>query len=286
MSLFSRKKPKNRYSERKTVSISWELRPARTIRPVNGKSRFSFGSLLGWFSAATVVSICAVVFIAVAVGLIFVYRWSTTSNYFALQEIDVAGLNNLSYTEVLEQAELQSGMNSLALSLDEVETKLIQNPWIKEVSVKRSLPDGLTISIKEREPSYWTLKEGHMHYADQSGKVIAQVNSNKFLALPILEIAPDSIFATKALEYTVNKVHQVLMTLPEEFHNPALYKLSQARGMEIHFENKSLRLLFGFEDIDGNIKRMTLVLNDLKKRGELGYAKEIRAHNGKVWVVI
>ena len=91
MSLFNKKKPKNRYSERRSVSFSREVRPAR-------KARLKPGSLLSLFSAATVATICLVLFVAVAAGLIFVYRWSTTSSYFALKEIDVTGINNLSYT--------------------------------------------------------------------------------------------------------------------------------------------------------------------------------------------
>lgn len=279
MSLFNKKKPKNKYSERRAVSFSREVRPARKVK-------FKPGALLGLFSAATIATICLVLFVTVAAGLIFVYRWSTTSSYFALKEIDVTGINNLSYTEVMNQADIKNGMNSLALSLDVLEAKLLQNPWVAGVSVKRSLPDGITITIKEREPYYWTLKDGRMHYADQNGNTIAQVNSDKFLALPILEVGPDSAETAKTLDSAIAQIQHVINILPEELHNPALYRISQARGVEVHFEGSQLKLLFGLEDMEGNIERMMLVLNDLKKRGELASAKEIRAHNGKVWVVI
>ena len=279
MSLFNKKKPKNKYSERRAVSFSREVRPARKVK-------FKPGALLGLFSAATIATICLVLFVTVAAGLIFVYRWSTTSSYFALKEIDVTGINNLSYTEVMNQADIKNGMNSLALSLDVLEAKLLQNPWVAGVSVKRSLPDGITITIKEREPYYWTLKDGRMHYADQNGNTIAQVNSDKFLALPILEVTPDSAETAKTLDSAIAQIQHVINILPEELHNPALYRISQARGVEVHFEGSQLKLLFGLEDMEGNIERMMLVLNDLKKRGELASAKEIRAHNGKVWVVI
>ena len=284
---FGKKKGRNRYSERKSVSLT--AQPIRTVNRGNARNAAGSGrgvqSLLGFFSAATLVTVCVVLFLVVAVGLIFVYRWSTSSDYFALRDIDVHGLNNLSYTEVLNQAEVQTGLNSLALSLDNVENRLLKNPWVAEVSVKRSLPDGLVIKIKEREPSYWTLKDGHMHYADKNGLLIAEVNSSKFLALPILEVAPDSVNIAKNLESTIPKLTDALAALPADYPTPALYRLTQARGMEVHFENKPLRLLFGFENIEENIRHMGLVLGDLKNRGELAAAREIRAHNGKVWVV-
>lgn len=279
MNLFSKNKPRNRYSDSKIIS-------ARPKPKLTRKRRINSDSLLGFVSAATAVTVCVVFFVTVAVGLIFMYRWSTSSEYFGLQEIDVHGINNLSYTEVLNQAEIQTGMNNLALSLDVLEAKLLQNPWVTKVSVKRSLPDGLIINIKEREPLYWILKDGRMYYADSKGKLIAKVVSNKFLALPILEIGSDSKNLTKNLDYNISQISHVLTILPNEFHNPALYRLTEAKGLEVYFENNSLRLLFGFEDVAGNIKRMNLVLADLEKRGELTVAKEIRAHNGKVWVVM
>lgn len=285
MSLFSKKKQKNRYSESLSVSQSRKLKTVNKQKEVR-KAKLNKGSLLGFISAATVVTVCVMFFVTVAVSLIFLYRWSTSSDYFALQEIDVHGLNNLSYIEVLNQAEIQNGMNSLALSLDALEARVSQHPWVKSASVKRALPDGIVIKIKEKEPSYWTLKDGHMHYTDRNGNIIAAVDSNKFLALPILEIAPDSKHITKYLESNISKISQVLALLPKDFRNPALYRMTQAKGVEVHFEGKPLRLLFGFEDIDGNIKRMNLVINDLKNRGELTGAKEIRAHNNKVWVMM
>ena len=291
--LFGKKKPKNRYSERKSISLSRENgagkrsnRSMRYSRREWKRPRISLKSFMGFFSAATILTVCAAAFIAVAIGLIFVYRWATNSDYFALRNIEVRGINNLSYTEVLAQADVQTGQNSLDLSLDVIEAKLLSNPWVNEVSVKRELPDSLIITIMEHEPSYWTLNNGHMFYADRDGKLIAEVNSNKFLALPILEIDRNSGNLAGQLDITAEKMASMIASLPSEYQTPALYRLSRAAGIEVHFEGKNLSLLLGLENIDQNIKYMQLVLNDLKMRNELDRTKEVRAHDGKVWVVV
>ena len=286
--LLGKKKLKNRYSERRSISLGREKKSAdRPSRRASApRARPGIKSLLGLFSAATMLAVCAAAFIAVAVGLIFVYRWATSSDYFALRNIEVHGINNLSYTEVLTAAEVHAGRNSLDLSLDAVEARLVCNPCVSRVSVKRALPDGLIITIQEHEPRYWTLSNGHMYYADSDARLITKVNSNKFLALPILEIDSGSEGLARELNVTTAKLAGVMESLPADYHPPALFKLSRASGMEVQFEGKNLSLLLGLENIDDNIRRMLVVLKDLKSRDELEQAREIRAHDGKVWVIV
>ena len=282
-----KKKAKNRYSERKSVSLTHEKgRTNRTLRrTVREGRRLGLKSLSGFFCVATALTVCALGFILVAMGFIFTYRWATSSDYFALRNIEVNGINNLSYTEVLKQAEVQTGQNSLDLSLDVLEAKLLSSPWINAVSVKRALPDGLVIAIKEHEPRYWVLHNGRMYYADRNAALIAEVNSNKFLALPVLEIERNSEGLIRELQTSMDKLGGVIANLPPDYQAPALYRLSRAEGMEVQFEGKKLSLLLGLENIDENINHMVMVLNDLKARNELSNAREVRAHDGKVWVV-
>ena len=272
-------KNRNKYSAREEVA-----RPRKAAKP-----KRSIKSSLGWitsaFSVASVVTVCAIVFVAVAISLIFVYRYFTTSEYFALKNIDVTGINNLTYSEVLAESEIETGVNSLAISIDDIEQRLIKNPWVEEISIKRALPDGLVINVKEREAKFWTLKNGVMHYTDRVGDIIGPLETDKFLALPLLEIADDSAHIAAEIEPTLHSLEVVLNALPEDFRRPALYKITQARGVEVFIEGKKLRLSLGLEDIDGNVKRVAMVLDDLIQRGELNQANEIRAHGNKVWVI-
>lgn len=247
--------------------------------------KVNFKSILSIFSLATVVLICAAIFICIAISLIFLYRYVTTSDYFALKNIDVAGDNNLSYSEVIDRAEVHVGLNSLAVSIDEIEKRLLKDPWIKNVSVKRSLPDGLEISITERTPSFWLLHNGTMYYTEEDGQRIAPVQASHFLSLPVLEIARDSEYFAPQLAVVLQNLERGAGDLPKDFLKPALLRLSQARGLEIFIEKSKLRLSLGLDDVEGNAKRTAKVLRDLEQRGELESAREVRAHGGKVWVI-
>lgn len=53
-------------------------------------------------------------------------------------------------------------MNTLALSISEVEELIAASPWVEEVSVKRVLPDRLVVGIKERTPAFSALRRHHV----------------------------------------------------------------------------------------------------------------------------
>lgn len=269
---------KNKYKYTSKQNFIADKKPAK-VRKIN------FKSILSVFSLATVVLVCAGIFICIAVSLIFLYRYVTTSDYFALKNIDVTGDNNLSYSEVIDRAEVHVGLNSLAISIDEIEQRLLKDPWIKDVSVKRSLPDGLEITITERTPRFWSLYNGTMYYTEEDGQRIAPVEASHFVSLPVLEIAKDSEYFAPQLSAVLQSLERGAGALPKDFLNPALLRLSQARGLEIFIEKSKLRLSLGLDDIEGNAKRTAKVLQDLEQRGELESAREIRAHGGKVWVI-
>lgn len=269
---------KNKYKYTSKQNFIVDKKPSKV-------SKINFKSILSVFSLATVVLICATIFICIAVSLIFLYRYVTTSDYFALKNIDVAGDNNLSYSEVIDRAEVHVGLNSLAVSIDEIEQRLLKDPWIKDVSVKRSLPDGLEISITERAPRFWSLHNGTMYYTEEDGQRIAPVEASHFVSLPVLEIAKDSEYFAPQLAVVLQSLERGAGDLPKDFLKPALLRLSQARGLEIFIEKSKLRLSLGLDDVEGNAKRTAKVLRDLEQRGELEIAREIRAHGGKVWVI-
>lgn len=82
-------------------------------------------------------------------AFLFVHDVMTQSSYFSAQRIEVSGTNRLSPQETLDYAGLKPGVNLLALNLPLVRKRLISHPWVAEATLRRELPDGLVITIKE-----------------------------------------------------------------------------------------------------------------------------------------
>lgn len=221
------------------------------------------------------------VFFLAGVGLLYAYNYFTTSPYFAVKTIEIDGQNRLKSREVLETAGLDYGQNTLALSMDELESALARNPWIAELSIRRVLPDGIRIKIREYEPRYWVKRDGQLIYADEYGAPIAPVSAGSFSSFPLLEVENGAEYLAERLPDLVESLER--MSFPVNVRNAGTIRLTASRSLEVSLDNGP-RLIIGLDNWDGNVKNLLRVLEDLSRRGELKAAAEIKAHGKSVWV--
>jgi cell division protein FtsQ len=80
------------------------------------------------------------------------YSKVMASERLRVARIDVRGQRFLSEGEVVQLLGPALGENILTLELPELKAKLRDSPWVKDATVKRTLPDTLHVEIKERVP--------------------------------------------------------------------------------------------------------------------------------------
>ncbi len=226
---------------------------------------------------------CAVLAGVCALSL-WLYRVATTSEFFATRHIDVTGNVRLSREMVLQFGGVKEGGNCLAVSIADVERRLLETPWVEEVSVKRLLPDRFVIRLKERMPSFWVRQDGVLYYANEGGGPIAPVESENFLSLPTLQIEEGAEDARPYLARLLRDMQRG--ALPVEAGAIAAVNLSPGRGVEIYLEDREMRLSIATDDWDGNLARLGIALGDLARRHELKNVREVRALNGDVRVIL
>ncbi len=220
-------------------------------------------------------------FFVTGLSLVYAYNFFTNSAYFALKTIEIDGHNRLKSREVLESAGVNYGQNSLALSIEELEKALAGNPWVAELSVKRMLPDGLRIVIKEYEPKYWIKQDGALVYADAYGTPIAPVAPGGFSSLPVLEIEQGAEYLSGQLPKLVQSLEH--LNFPLSVSTASWVRLTASRTLELRL-GEGARLVIGLDNWDANVFNLVKVLDDLSRRGELKQMSEIRAHGKDVWV--
>ncbi|MEJ5359451.1 MAG: FtsQ-type POTRA domain-containing protein [Desulfobacterales bacterium] len=98
-----------------------------------------------------VVGAAAVAGFALGAGLFFllVHDLLTRGEFFPARQIVVSGAERLTVHEILAAAGVQSGMNLLGLNLSAAQRRLIAHPWIREAEVRREIPSGLHIRVRE-----------------------------------------------------------------------------------------------------------------------------------------
>ncbi|UZP67299.1 FtsQ-type POTRA domain-containing protein [Desulfovibrio mangrovi] len=204
------------------------------------------------------------------------------SEYFSVKEVQVAGNVRLGSGEIQALAEVRPGMNSLAVRMGAMEARLLSNPWVAGVSVKRELPGSFFITVRERVPHYWGRRGDKVVYLDDRGDMICELEPTKFTSLPFLSIDPGMESWLEQLPDMVGSLETA--SLPLDINNAAWVRLSRSGGMELFLENADMTLCLGVEDWNTNLSRLALVLGDLSRRGELKYVRSVKVDGDSVWV--
>lgn len=107
-------------------------------------------------------------------ALIFIILFKT--NYFEINDVVVNNNHELSKDEVISYSGIQIGENIFKIKLSEIKEKLIKSPFIKDVTVKRKLPNILVLDLIERKKIAAILYMGMYFYIDNEGVILYTSN--------------------------------------------------------------------------------------------------------------
>jgi cell division protein FtsQ len=125
-------------------------KPRRNYRKgAKAKQRFAFlrRFLVAFYGIAGIAAL-----LATSCLFILVYDVTTQCDYFKTQNLEIAGMQRLTGKQIAQQARVSKGMNILAVNLSMVRKRLMAHPWIAEAEVRREIPSGLYIRVKEHVP--------------------------------------------------------------------------------------------------------------------------------------
>ena len=107
-------------------------------------------------------------------GLWFGYRFVTTSERFAIDDIQITGTVRLKVDAVRAALPVRIGDNVFAADLDAVAERLRAQPWIASASARRILPSTLVIDVREYAPVA-IVSLGELYLVDATGHPFKRV---------------------------------------------------------------------------------------------------------------
>ena len=139
--------------------------------------------------------------IAFLVSILFVltlcgmYIFISHSPRFNLTRIDIEGNRKVSGKEILEKAKIELGTNIFRTNLRRIEDHLREDGRIKDVSVKRKLPDRVLIKVEEKKPALWINLPDGLCGLSQDQEIIPLEEEDFDRDLPIVtDLASPSVF--------------------------------------------------------------------------------------------
>ncbi len=220
--------------------------------------------------------------LCIGFGFYSLTNYVMTHEYFETKVITISGIERFTEEEILLLSGIQENMNVFEVSINDAQTRMLQNPWIESVQITRYIPDSFSIIVDEREPMFWLLQGSQPYYVDISGNIIAPVESANFTSLPILELGQGPEEALQILPDFLNYL-QSNNPLPFDFREVAWFRLSAGNGIEMFYEEKQVVIAVDIEDFEINLQLLGYAIEDLENRNEFEQVAEIHAANGQVW---
>jgi cell division protein FtsQ len=134
-----------------------------------------------------VVAAAVATVVALIAGGVWVYR----SPFLTIETVAVDGASRLADADVLESAALLADETLLRLRPRRVESRLEQNPWIAEATVRRELPDTVRIAVVERSPAAAVVVEGEQWLVAEDGVFLEQRSEEDTASYVLVEEIAD-----------------------------------------------------------------------------------------------
>lgn len=121
------------------------------------------------------------VFLAVmAFGTCFLgwrtYQWTEQTGVFLVTGVDVKGVRQLTDDDIQALAGIFNGQNIFKADIQGAAKRARANPWVKEVSIERRLPNRISMTIEERVPAVVVNTAEGRYLADDEGVVIGRLS--------------------------------------------------------------------------------------------------------------
>lgn len=239
------------------VKVNLEARKNRLRRRLIGGIGESLGAL-GLLASAVFLSV------------LFVYAYSLllSAPYFGIKEISVRGLKELTEKEILSLAKIQPRANILAVNTEAVAKRIAVNPWIKNIYIGRELPNRLVLDVRERVPIALVKQGGNFYLMDVDGFVFKKLGKTDDVDYAIVtgvniqEKAKSALLtdALKLLEMVSTAEQYAFLGTVSEVHVDRVFGLSM-------LTDRGLHLKLGRDNFAGKLYQLSVVLEDLEKRG-------------------
>lgn len=109
------------------------------------------------------------ILIIMLIGLII---FLCKSEMFNICEIEITGNNQISRQTILKLSEINLQDNIFLSNTIKAKNKISENPYIKEINIKRELPDKIKIQIVEKQKAYMIQIDEEFVYIDKNGSIL------------------------------------------------------------------------------------------------------------------
>lgn len=122
---------------------------------------------------------------ALAVGAKEGWAWAQVSPRYAVTDVRFTGLNHAKTDELLKLSGLSSPQNLFKLDTQAAERAILSQPWVKQATVRRSLPNRVDVAVTEHE-AVAMVALGELYLMNADGAPFKRVQPGDDIDLPLI----------------------------------------------------------------------------------------------------
>ena len=214
--------------------------------------------------------VTAVVVVSIPIATAY---WLSVTTRFDLNRIDLSGTHLVEGEQVLATLEPVLKRNLLLLSLEEVEAQVQQNRWVKGATIRKELPDALTVVIHERVPVALVRHQEDLYYVDLDGILIEPYSTSGPVDLPLLTVSADvELDVALALE-VVERLSEVA---PVWGAGLSEVEILGEQDFRLHSAALDFPLLVSAGTVVQQVENLQSILADIQQRYEVPITVDLR----------
>ncbi len=109
------------------------------------------------------------------------------SKHLTVTEIVISGNSRISSTEIVKRSGIRAEETSILFSASAAEQAIMENPWVADASIRKSLHGKIEIAISEQKPFCIVVPQGEKpYYVSKNGRNLGEANVHYGLDFPLI----------------------------------------------------------------------------------------------------
>lgn len=213
---------------------------------------------------------------ALSLALITGYQFLSSSSYFRLNNIVLAGVSDDFREELIKISGIKEKENLLSIESSTIRKNIERHPWIKSVYLKKEFPHTLHITAESEEAVAMVILET-MSFMDKEGIIFKDVESNDCIDFPVvtgLSQGDEKNGAKlKRAASLINAIH--LCASPLLIKNLSEIHVKEDGAFIVYFKKLPFKVLFGRDDFERKVGSLIDIISHLRTTYGLDQARSI-----------
>ena len=183
--------------------------------------------------------------ISIIIFLVFLAkRWMDNSPLFIIRNTEVKGNELITEKSIVSIIDIKSDMRIFNIDINNIKDRIMSNPFVKRVSIKRIFPSTISIKIKEKTPLAFVISKKNYILAE-TGELLPMPEQIRVYDIPTIT-GIKNIEARLEKNETIEelKISSEILNLLKKSEINLYYDIS-----EINFKNSDIMIIYLYEKV-------------------------------------